>query len=32
MLDRIMISSYAYDFVQYAVAAEAGEDNFFALT
>lgn len=30
--DRIMISSYAYDFVQYAVAAEAGEDNFFTLT
>lgn len=32
MHDRIMISSYAYDFVQYAVAAEAGEDNFFLLT
>jgi len=32
MHDRIMISSYAYDFVRYAVAAEAGEDSFFALT
>jgi hypothetical protein len=30
--NRIMISSYAYDYVQYAVAAEAGEDNFFLLT
>jgi len=32
MHDRIMISSTAYDFVQYAVAAEAGEDDFFSLT
>ena len=32
MHDRIMISSTAYDFVQYAVAAEAGEDDFFTLT
>lgn len=32
MHDRIMISSSAYDFVQYAVAAEAGEDDFFTLT
>lgn len=32
MHHRITISYYAYDFVQYAVAAEAGEDNFFALT
>jgi len=32
MHDRIVISTYAYDFVQYAVAAEAGGENFFALT
>ena len=32
MHDRIMISDSAYNFVQYAVAAEAGEDAFFNLT
>lgn len=32
MHDRITVSKYAYDFVQYAVAAEAGGDDFFALT
>jgi len=32
MHDRIMISNSAYDFVQHAVAAEAGEDDFFTLT
>ena len=30
--DRIMVSNSAYDFVQYAVAAEAGGDDFFTLT
>jgi len=32
MHERIMASRSAYDFVQYAVAAEAGEDDFFTLT
>jgi len=32
MHDRITISHYAYDFVKYAVGAEAGGDNYFALS
>lgn len=30
--DRITISHYAYDYVKYAVAAEAGGDSYFALS
>lgn len=32
MHDRITISHYAYDYVKYAVGAEAGGDDYFALS
>ncbi|WP_276302597.1 hypothetical protein [Halorussus lipolyticus] len=32
MHDRITISHYAYDYVKYAVGAEAGGDNYFVLS
>jgi hypothetical protein len=32
MHDRITISHYAYDYVKYAVGAEAGGDSYFALS
>ena len=32
IFDRINIGYYAYDFVRYAVAAEAGQNSFFVLT
>lgn len=32
MHDRIAISHYAYDFVKYAVGADAGSDSYFALS